>query len=76
MSNLKKVTITVSPMNAVNMSQYQAFSEHFTAIQSAIKASVCDVADKCSERGITAKPVHQSVVHIEARLLTNKLGSF
>ena len=47
----------------VNMSQYQAFSEHLTAIQSAIKASVCDVADKCSECGIIARSVHQSVVH-------------
>ena len=36
------------------MSQYQVFSEHLTAIQS--------VADKCSERGIIAKPVHESIV--------------
>ena len=50
-------------MNEANMSQYQAFSEHFTAIQSAIKASVCGVADKCSERGIIARSVHQAVVH-------------
>ena len=47
----------------VKMSHYQLFNEHFTAIQSAIKASVCDVADKCSECGIIARSVHQSVVH-------------
>ena len=47
----------------VKMSQYQVFSEHLTAIQTAIKASVCEVADKCSECGIIAKSVHQSVVH-------------
>ena len=45
------------------MSQYQVFSDHLTAIQSAIKASVNEVADKCSECGIIAKSVHQSVVH-------------
>ena len=50
-------------MNEAKMSQYQVFSEHFTAIQSAIKASVSEVADKCSEQGIIAKSVHQSVVH-------------
>ena len=50
-------------MNEAKMSQYQVFSEHFTAIQSAVKASVCDIADKCSERGIIAKSVHQSVVY-------------
>ena len=36
---------------------------NLTAIQSAIKASVCELADKCSERGIIARSVHQSVVH-------------
>ena len=50
-------------MNEAKMSQYQVFSEHLTVIQSAIKASVCEVADKCSEHGIIAKSVHQSVVH-------------
>ena len=50
-------------MNEAKMSQYQLFSEHLTIIQSAIKASVREVADKCSERGIIAKSVHQSVVH-------------
>lgn len=45
------------------MSQYQLFNEHLTAIQTAIKASVCNVADKCSECGIIARSVHQSVVH-------------
>ena len=45
------------------MSQYQLFSEHFIAIQSAIKASVCEVADKCYQCGIIARSVHQSVAH-------------
>ena len=45
------------------MSRYRVFSEHFIAVQNAIKASVCEIADKCSECGIIAKPVHQSVVH-------------
>ena len=50
-------------MNEAKMSQYQVFSDHLTAIQSAIKASVSEVADKCSEHGIIAQSVHQSVVH-------------
>ena len=45
------------------MSQYQVFSDHLTAIKNAIKASVNEVADKCSEHGIIAKSFHQSVVH-------------
>lgn len=44
------------------MSKYQVFREHLTIIQSAIKTSVCPVADKCFERGIVAESVYQSVV--------------
>ena len=50
-------------MKPVRMSQYDVFSNNLTIIQSAIKASVCELADKCSERGIIAKSVHQSVVY-------------
>lgn len=44
------------------MSKYQVFREHLTIIQSAVKTSVCTVADKCFERGIVAESVYQSVV--------------
>ena len=44
------------------MSKYQVFREHLTIIQSAIKTSVCTVADKCFARGIVAESVYQSVV--------------
>lgn len=47
---------------ATKMSKYQVFREHLTTIQSAIKTSVCTVADKCFERGIVAESVYQSVV--------------
>ena len=45
------------------MFQYQVLIEHsLLSIQSAIKTSVCDIVDKCSECGIIAKSVHQSVL--------------
>ena len=47
---------------ATKMSKYKVFREHLTIIQSAIKTSVCTVADKCFERGIVAESVYQSVV--------------
>ena len=45
------------------MSKYQVFREHLTIIQSAIKTSVCTVADKCFEREIITESVYRSVVH-------------
>ena len=45
------------------MSKYEVFQANLTIIQNAIKASVCDVADKCSQRRIIAESVRQSVVH-------------
>ena len=38
------------------------FQEHFAIIQNAIKASVCQVADKCFQCRILAETVHQSAV--------------
>ena len=45
------------------MSKYSVFREHLTIIQTAIETSVCQMADKCFQRGIIAKTVHHSVVH-------------
>ena len=45
------------------MSKYEVFQTNLTIIQNAIKTSVCDVADKCSQRGIVPESVRQSVVH-------------
>ena len=45
------------------MSKYDVFLEHLTIIQNAIKTSVCQVADKCFQRGIIAETVYQSIVH-------------
>lgn len=50
-------------MNETKMSQYQVFTDFFSTIKIAIKASVNEVADKCFECGIISKSVHQSVVH-------------
>ena len=45
------------------MSKYMVFREHLTIIQTAIKTSVCQLADKCFQCGIIAETVHDSVVH-------------
>ena len=45
------------------MPKYSVFREHLTIIQTAIETSVCQMADKCFQRGIIAKTVHHSVVH-------------
>ena len=42
--------------------KYMVFQEHIAIIQNAIKASVCQVADKCFQCRILAETVHQSVV--------------
>ena len=42
--------------------KYMIFQEHLAIIQNAIKASVCQVADKCFQCRIIAETVPQSVV--------------